>query len=423
MKRCIDDSRLFVGSDPVLEPYRINLIDTPGHVDFSTEVSTASRLCDGALVLVDAVEGVCTQVSPAFPRSAQLLTIRVQTITVLRQTHLSHLRPILVINKIDRLVTELKLSPSEAYHHLARIIEDVNAIVGSFYAGERMEDDWRFRERQEAAKMGDDSDAVDEEYQERDDSNIYFDPANGTVLFSSAIDGWAFRISRFAQLYATKLGMSEANLNRCLWGDWYLDPKTKRVVNRKGMEMSGRKLKPLFVQFILENIWAVYDGVILNKCVSSLALVVAVLTYAAATRSRSTRSSLRSESKFDHRIYDQRTHGIYSSPSFRNGSRSLHRPSARSSTRSLLLPSLKPRECRRCSIPNEDIRTKLSNRRTSSKRISTAEKREASDSESRTSPRCLRSRRTNCPRINVVNSLRTTCELEGSWRRRRGIGS
>jgi ribosome assembly protein 1 len=47
--------------------YVINLIDTPGHVDFSSEVSSASRLCDGALVLVDVVEGVCTQVSSMSP--------------------------------------------------------------------------------------------------------------------------------------------------------------------------------------------------------------------------------------------------------------------------------------------------------------------------------------------------------------------
>ncbi|GAA5841396.1 hypothetical protein JCM9279_000637 [Rhodotorula babjevae] len=237
------------------EDYKINLIDTPGHVDFSSEVSTASRLCDGAFVLVDAVEGVCTQ-----------------TVTVLRTVYLSHLRPILVINKLDRLVTEIKLSPIEAYHHLNRIIEDVNAVVGSFYSSERMEEDLRRRERAEAAQDAHDAAGTDgaaaagsdEPYEERDDSALYFDPAQGNVVFSSAIDGWAFRIARFAELYAAKLGLSEKALGRCLWGEWYLDPKSKRVLSRKKMEQSGKKLKPLFVQFVLDNIWAVYDSVSLN---------------------------------------------------------------------------------------------------------------------------------------------------------------
>ncbi|GAA5954470.1 hypothetical protein JCM8115_004599 [Rhodotorula mucilaginosa] len=233
---------------PVLEDFKINLIDTPGHVDFSSEVSTASRLCDGAFVLVDAVEGVCTQ-----------------TVTVLRTVYLSHLRPILVINKLDRLVTEIKLSPTEAYHHLNRIIEDVNAVVGSFYSSERMEEDLRRHERRAKANADADAAAEEEPFEERDDSALYFDPAQGNVLFASAIDGWAFRISRFAELYASKLGFSASNLNKVLWGEWYLDPKSKRVLSRKKMEASGKKLKPLFVQFVLENIWAVYDCVSLNN--------------------------------------------------------------------------------------------------------------------------------------------------------------
>ncbi|KAJ7645539.1 P-loop containing nucleoside triphosphate hydrolase protein [Mycena polygramma] len=245
--------------------YIVNMIDTPGHVDFSSEVSTASRLCDGALILVDVVEGVCTQ-----------------TIAVLRQAWLDRLRPILVINKFDRLITELKLAPVEAYHHLARLIEQVNAVMGKFFAGDRMEDDLRWREERER-RMAEKKEmhaveadaAVDEEFQEKDDEDIYFAPERGNVVFASAIDGWGFRIGKFAQLFATKLGVKEANLRRVLWGDFYIDPKTKKVISYK--HLRGRALKPLFVQFVLENIWAVYDAVVLNPNTDKVTKIVGAL--------------------------------------------------------------------------------------------------------------------------------------------------
>lgn len=110
------------------------------------------------------------------------------------------------------------------------------------------------------------------EYQERDDEDLYFAPEKGNVVFASAIDGWGFRIGKFAQLYASKLGIQEANFKRVLWGDFYLDTKAKRVISYK--QLRGRNLKPLFVQFVLENIWAVYDAVMLNPYVCFILFVV-----------------------------------------------------------------------------------------------------------------------------------------------------
>lgn len=248
-------------SQPIPREYLINLIDSPGHVDFSSEVSTASRLCDGAVVLVDAVEGVCSQ-----------------TVNVLRQTWVEKLRPVLVINKIDRLITELQLSSYEAYIHLSKLVEDVNAVMGSFSLGERMQDDLNWRERNEKkqsskaeADDGVSSDIRAEngslpetQFEDKDDEDLYFSPEKFNVIFASAIDGWAFTVKDFAAIHEKKLGVKREILEKVLWGDYYLDPKTKRILQQK--HLKGRNLKPMFVQFALDNIWAIYEN-ILRKCV------------------------------------------------------------------------------------------------------------------------------------------------------------
>jgi ribosome assembly protein 1 len=265
--------RAAANDPPKVHEYLINLIDSPGHVDFQSEVSTASRLCDGAVVLVDAVEGVCSQ-----------------TVTVLRQTWVEKLKPILVINKMDRLVNELKLSPAEAYVHLTQLLEMVNAVVGTFFQGERMEDDLRWRERMEERVQASKSQArdvdveqvVERDYEEKDDEDIYFAPEKNNVVFSSAIDGWAFTVKQFAGIYDKKLGIKREILEKVLWGDFFLDPKTKRVLGSK--HLKGRPLKPMFVQLVLENIWAMYnatgghkgrgDEALLTKITSSLNITI-----------------------------------------------------------------------------------------------------------------------------------------------------
>ncbi len=86
-------------------PVRVNLIDSPGHVDFCSEVSAAVRLSDGALLVVDSLEGVCAQ-----------------THAVLKQAWEERVTPLLVLNKIDRLVVELQLTPYDAWMHLKNIL-------------------------------------------------------------------------------------------------------------------------------------------------------------------------------------------------------------------------------------------------------------------------------------------------------------
>src|SRR5512136_2198503 len=94
------------------EDYLINLIDTPGHVDFGGDVTRAMRAIDGVIILVDAVEGIMPQ-----------------TETVIRQALKERVRPVLFINKVDRLVNELKISPDQMQQRFVKIITEVNQRI------------------------------------------------------------------------------------------------------------------------------------------------------------------------------------------------------------------------------------------------------------------------------------------------------
>lgn len=132
-------------------PYVINLIDTPGHVDFTGKVTRALRAIDGAVVVVDAVEEVM-----------------VQTETVTRQALDERVKPILFINKVDRLIKELRLTSEEIQNKFIRIIRDFNNLI-DIYGEPEFKDKWKV------------------------------DPAKETVAFGSALHRWGFTLKTAQQ--------------------------------------------------------------------------------------------------------------------------------------------------------------------------------------------------------------------------------
>ncbi|EMR08675.1 hypothetical protein PNEG_02852 [Pneumocystis murina B123] len=224
--------------------YMINLVDSPGHIDFNFEISAASRLCDGALIIIDVIEGCCSQ-----------------TISMLRHAWTEKLKPILIFNKIDRFILELHLSPEEAYSNLLQLLNHVNAIMSTFFTEDNLKNLER-NELLENQETNNTNNIVPPSY-DKTDKDLYFSPEKGNVIISSAIDGWAFRINQFSEIYEKKLGIKQSILNKVLWGSFYLDPKTKNILQPE--DLKGRNLKPMFVKLILENIWTIYHSIILNK--------------------------------------------------------------------------------------------------------------------------------------------------------------
>ncbi|KUF90980.1 hypothetical protein AM588_10005189 [Phytophthora nicotianae] len=233
-------------------PYLINLVDSPGHVDFSFDVSTAVRLCDGALVLIDAVEGVCAQ-----------------THAVIRQAWKEGIRPCLVINKMDRLIFELQFSPMEAYQRLNRILEQANAVLSSMIRMDVLEKYDQEASSEDQKNSTDDTEAVDADKieitlddeaiskeTEQLENEMLFSPSNGNVIFASATDGWAFGIGYFAALYAKKLELPVRVMRQALWGEYYYNGKSKKIVSKPPTSNS----QTMFCSFILELIWTTYTA-------------------------------------------------------------------------------------------------------------------------------------------------------------------
>ena len=144
----------------ISKPHIIHLIDSPGHIEFSSEVTASLRVTDGALVVVDYIEGVCTQ-----------------TEMVLRQALTEKVKPVLLINKMDKGIKS-EHTPDQFYNQCTKIINEVNYIISEFIP--------------------------EEEY--------IIDPSLGNVAYGSGYFGWAFTITDMAKRYGDLIKSDKLDL-------------------------------------------------------------------------------------------------------------------------------------------------------------------------------------------------------------------
>ena len=188
----------------------LNILDTPGHVNFVDEIAASLRLVDGVVLVVDVVEGV-----------------QINTEQIIKYAVLEDLPLTLVVNKMDRLILELKLPPTDAYFKLKHVIEEVNTVIENTRPGQG-----------EKRRLS---------------------PEKGNVAFACSSVGWIFTLPSFAKMYADNYpDVNAKDFGLRLWGDIFFNPK-RRSFTRKGTE---ERSKRTFVNFVLEPIYKLYSHTI-----------------------------------------------------------------------------------------------------------------------------------------------------------------
>ena len=192
--------------------FLLNAIDAPGHPDFSDELCAALRLADGAVLVVDALEGVMMATERAVRAAVR-----------------EGLPLILCIGKVDRLILDLRLPPADAYHKLVHLIAEVNACIANATPGGAR------------ARV--------------------LTPLDGTVVFSGALHGWSFSLESFAAIYAARWlgsGIAPAMLAKRLWGDVWYNPASRTFQRTAPTSGAPRS----FISFVLEPLYKVYSSVV-----------------------------------------------------------------------------------------------------------------------------------------------------------------
>lgn len=195
----------------------LNMIDTPGHIDFSSEVTAAVRVSDGALILVDVIEGVC-----------------VQTLESIKQAFEQKAKMILIINKLDKLFVDKEVD--EIFFKIFQIIHTCNSAITNLYKYTDIEVD--------------------------SDQDLLFQPEKGNVIFGSAIHGWGFTLKHIAAMFAKRFPEETVDSLNLKLGNFdnYYNAKTGTIQTG-----AGKRGKPnLFTTLGLKTLKHIYHTILVR---------------------------------------------------------------------------------------------------------------------------------------------------------------